>query len=151
MFSTQVYFVLFVSPAVLCLSRVVKVPTGPLIRIEGQSVSIRCNVSNYEGPLEQDFEWSLLVNGKDQVQLVSTFDHTFPDKSVLDRVNSGDISVNKLGDAEAELVIKKVRATDSTIYRCTTPSTDTNPIGNTYADVELNGRFVFILTSMELK
>ncbi|XP_062861901.1 prostaglandin F2 receptor negative regulator-like [Trichomycterus rosablanca] len=130
-------FICLVGFAVLCQSRVVKVPVGPLLSVEGQSVSIRCNVSEYQGPLEQDFEWSLLVNGKDEVRLISTFDPSFPDKSVLDRVNSGDISVGRLGDAEAQLVIKKVRATDSTIYRCTTPSTDTIITGNTYADVEL--------------
>lgn len=34
-------------------ARVVKVSPGPLIRVEGQPVSIRCDVSEYGGPREQ--------------------------------------------------------------------------------------------------
>ncbi|XP_072542110.1 prostaglandin F2 receptor negative regulator [Salminus brasiliensis] len=123
--------------AVLCESRVVKVPTGPLVRVEGQSVSIRCNVSDYQGPRDQDFEWSLILESGD-VQLVSTFDPSYPDSSVKDRVNSGDMTVKKLSDASAELIIRKVRASDSAIYRCSTPSTDSVTTGNYYADVELS-------------
>ncbi|KAG9271382.1 prostaglandin F2 receptor negative regulator-like [Astyanax mexicanus] len=117
------------------LSRVVKVAPGPLVHVEGQTVSIRCNVSDYQGPRDQDFEWSLVLENGD-VQLVSTFDATYPDSSVKDRVNSGDITVKKLSDSSAELTIRKVRASDSAIYRCSTPSTDSVTSGN-YADVEL--------------
>lgn len=31
----------------------VTVPPGPLIRVEGQPVSIRCDVTDYSGPREQ--------------------------------------------------------------------------------------------------
>ncbi|XP_049341064.1 prostaglandin F2 receptor negative regulator-like [Astyanax mexicanus] len=122
--------------AVLCESRVVKVVPGPLVRVEGQTVSIRCNVSDYQGPRDQDFEWSLVLESGD-VQLVSTFDAMYPDSSVKDRVNSGDITVKKLSDSSAELTIRKVRASDSATYRCSTPSTDSVTSGNYYADVEL--------------
>lgn len=114
-------------------------PAGPLVRVEGQSVSIRCDVSEYEGPPEQDFEWSLVVNGQPEVQLVSTFDHSYTDQSMTDRVRSGDISIKKLGDDAAELTILKVRASDSATYRCSTPSTDSSFKGNYNADVELKG------------
>lgn len=130
-------FILIVETALLCESRIVKVPAGPLVRVEGQSVSISCNVTDYEGPPEQDFDWSFIVNGK-ETALISTFDLTFPDKTVLDRINSGEISVTKLKNNEAVLTINKVRASDSTIYRCTTPSTDSVIKGNYFADVELN-------------
>lgn len=120
-------------------------PAGPLVRVEGQSVSIRCDVSNYEGPREQDFEWSLVLGGESAVQLVSTFDHTFTDATMLDRVNSGDISIKKLSDDAAELTIKKVRASDSATYRCSTPSTDSSYSGNYHADVELKGGLLFVL------
>ncbi|XP_072542111.1 prostaglandin F2 receptor negative regulator-like [Salminus brasiliensis] len=130
-------FFILLGAAVLCESRVVKVPTGPLVRVEGQSVSIRCNVSDYQGPRDQDFEWSLILESGD-VQLVSTFDPSYPDSSVKDRVNSGDMTVKKLSDASAELIIRKVRASDSAIYRCSTPSTDSVTTGNYYADVELS-------------
>ncbi|XP_030643039.1 prostaglandin F2 receptor negative regulator [Chanos chanos] len=121
----------------LCEGRVVKVVPGPLVRVEGQAVSIRCDVSNYEGPRDQDFEWLLVPREGNPIQLVSTFDSTYPDRSVLDRVRSGDIAVNKLGDAAAELKIQKVRATDTGTYRCVTPSTDSVASGNYEADVEL--------------
>ncbi|KAK7893188.1 hypothetical protein WMY93_022340 [Mugilogobius chulae] len=35
------------------LSRIVSVPRGPLIRVEGQSISIHCDVVDYSGPDEQ--------------------------------------------------------------------------------------------------
>ncbi|XP_022536112.2 prostaglandin F2 receptor negative regulator [Astyanax mexicanus] len=128
--------IVFAGLAVLCESRVVKVAPGPLVRVEGQTVSIRCNVSDYQGPRDQDFEWSLVLESGD-VQLVSTFDAAYPDSSVKDRVNSGDITVKKLSDSSAELTIRKVRASDSATYRCSTPSTDSVTSGNYYADVEL--------------
>ncbi|XP_065149155.1 prostaglandin F2 receptor negative regulator [Paramisgurnus dabryanus] len=129
--------ILIISLVVVCESRVVKVPPGPLVHVEGQPVSIRCDVSNYEGPSDQDFDWSMIIKVNQQLKIISTFDRTFTDPSVEDRVNSGDISVNKLGDATAELKFKKVRATDSGVYRCSTPSTDSVISGNYYADVEL--------------
>lgn len=125
--------------AVLCESRLVKVPAGPLVCVEGQSVSIRCDVSDYEGPREQDFEWNLVLDSENSVALISTFDQAYTDPSMKDRINSGDISVKKLADDAVELTIKKVRASDSTIYRCSTPSTDSNVKGNYFADVELKG------------
>lgn len=36
-----------------CLARVVTVSPGPLIRVEGQPVSVRCDVNDYGGPREQ--------------------------------------------------------------------------------------------------
>lgn len=114
-------------------------PAGPLVRVEGQSVSIRCDVSDYEGPPEQDFEWSLVLSQQPVVPLISTFDQTFTDQSMMDRVKSGDISIKKLADDAAELTIRKVRASDSATYRCSTPSTDSSFKGNYYADVELKG------------
>ncbi|KAL2081059.1 hypothetical protein ACEWY4_022912 [Coilia grayii] len=122
---------------VLCEGRVVKVPDGPLVRVEGQDVAIRCDVSNYEGPRDQDFEW-MMVQAGNKYQIVSTFDSRFPDATLFrDRVSSGDISIKKLTDSSAELRIKKVRATDSATYQCSTPSTDTVLSGNYEADVEL--------------
>ncbi|KAG1925098.1 immunoglobulin superfamily [Pimephales promelas] len=117
--------------------RVVEVPVGPLVHVEGQAVSIRCNVSNYEGPRQQDFDWSMLQAGGKLLNLISTLDESFIDSSVRDRVNSGDISYEMLADNSVELRFKKVRATDSGVYRCSTPSTDSVISGNYHADVEL--------------
>ncbi|XP_016086592.1 prostaglandin F2 receptor negative regulator [Sinocyclocheilus grahami] len=129
--------ILIIALVSFCEARVVKVPVGPLVHVEGQAVSIRCDVSDYEGPRDQDFEWSLVLAGDKLLSLVSTFDSNFVDPSMRDRVNSGDISYNKLGDAAIELKFKKVRATDSGVYRCSTPSTDSVISGNYQADVEL--------------
>ncbi|KAK2850225.1 hypothetical protein Q7C36_009008 [Tachysurus vachellii] len=131
------FLTLFTALAVLCESRLVKVPAGPLVRVEGQSVSIRCDVSDYEGPPEQDFEWSLMLSSDSSIPLISTFDQTYTDSSMKDRVRSGDISIKKLADDAVELTINKVRASDSTVYRCSTPSTDSSVKGNYFADVEL--------------
>ncbi|KAI4898103.1 hypothetical protein NFI96_015367 [Prochilodus magdalenae] len=129
--------VVFIVLAGLCESRVVKVPGGPLVRVEGQSVSIRCNVSDYEGPRDQEFEWALILDNGAEVPLISTFDPSYPDTTVKARVDSGGISIKKLSDASVELIISKVRATDSGNYRCSTPSTDSVFSGNYNADVEL--------------
>lgn len=42
-----------------CSARVVTVSPGPLIRVEGQPVSIRCDVNDYGGPSEQVMSWRL--------------------------------------------------------------------------------------------
>uniref|UniRef100_A0AAY4C4C4 Ig-like domain-containing protein n=1 Tax=Denticeps clupeoides TaxID=299321 RepID=A0AAY4C4C4_9TELE len=120
----------------LCGGRIVKVPEGPLVRVEGQAVVMRCDVSEYEGPRDQDFEWTV-QQGDKEVQLISTFDSQYPSSVFIDRVRSGDISVKKLSDSSAQLQIKKVRATDSAVYRCHTPSTDNTVSGNYAAEVEL--------------
>ncbi|XP_056611655.1 prostaglandin F2 receptor negative regulator-like [Triplophysa dalaica] len=132
------FLMLVISLLALCESRVVKVPAGPLIRVEGQAVSIHCDVSDYEGPSDQDFDWAMVHSDGKVINIISTtFDSRFTHSLMKDRVNSGDISFNKLGDSSVELKFKKVRATDSGLYRCTTPSTDSVTSGNYFADVEL--------------
>ncbi|KAG7467554.1 hypothetical protein MATL_G00154970 [Megalops atlanticus] len=116
--------------------RVVKVPEGPLIRVEGQAVSVRCDVSDYEGPREQDFEWKVARGGR-SLQLVSTFDPSYSDPSMQDRVDSGDIAVARLADDTVELRIRSVQAADGGVYSCSTISTDSVISGNYEADVEL--------------
>ncbi|XP_028847763.1 prostaglandin F2 receptor negative regulator [Denticeps clupeoides] len=130
------YFSLILSAISVCGGRIVKVPEGPLVRVEGQAVVMRCDVSEYEGPRDQDFEWTV-QQGDKEVQLISTFDSQYPSSVFIDRVRSGDISVKKLSDSSAQLQIKKVRATDSAVYRCHTPSTDNTVSGNYAAEVEL--------------
>lgn len=49
----SVFSFLSVPPAGGCWARVVTVSPGPLIRVEGQPVSIRCEVHDYGGPREQ--------------------------------------------------------------------------------------------------
>uniref|UniRef100_A0A672LD98 Prostaglandin F2 receptor negative regulator-like n=1 Tax=Sinocyclocheilus grahami TaxID=75366 RepID=A0A672LD98_SINGR len=114
----------------------VTVSGGPLLRVEGQPLSIRCDVSEYEGPREQDFEWTV-TRGTETIKVISTFDDRFTDRSLQDRIRSDDISVSRLADNAIELRIQEARVSDSAIYRCSTPSTDSFISGNYEADVQL--------------
>uniref|UniRef100_A0A672LJ53 Prostaglandin F2 receptor negative regulator-like n=1 Tax=Sinocyclocheilus grahami TaxID=75366 RepID=A0A672LJ53_SINGR len=120
----------------LCHCRSVTVSGGPLLRVEGQPLSIRCDVSEYEGPREQDFEWTV-TRGTETIKVISTFDDRFTDRSLQDRIRSDDISVSRLADNAIELRIQEARVSDSAIYRCSTPSTDSFISGNYEADVQL--------------
>ncbi|RXN38815.1 prostaglandin F2 receptor negative regulator-like protein [Labeo rohita] len=120
----------------LCHCRLVTVPTGPLLRVEGQPLSIRCDVSEYEGPREQDFEW-MVTRGMETIKVISTFDERFSERSFQDRIRSGDISVSRLKDNAVELRIQEARISDSATYQCSTPSTDSVISGNYKAAVQL--------------
>uniref|UniRef100_A0A3B4EC77 Ig-like domain-containing protein n=1 Tax=Pygocentrus nattereri TaxID=42514 RepID=A0A3B4EC77_PYGNA len=122
----------------LCLNwaRKVSVPPGPLVRVEGQTLSLRCEVSDYEGPPEQDFDWKA-TRGSETINVISTFDSSFPDQSLKDRVISEDIRVQRLGDSTVELRIRESKVTDSATYTCSTPSTDSVISGNYHANVQL--------------
>ncbi|XP_068447100.1 prostaglandin F2 receptor negative regulator [Clinocottus analis] len=121
-----------------CLARVVKVSPGPLVRVEGQPVSIRCDVSQYSGPREQDFEWMMSrepTSGR--IKIISTFDAGYSHPSLSKRVASGDIDVARIQDNEVELKIAEVKALDAGFYWCQTPSTDSVISGNYEARVQL--------------
>lgn len=113
----------------------------PLLRVEGQPLSIRCDVSDYEGPREQDFDWTV-TRGTESIKVISTLDEAFSDHSFQDRIRSGDISVSRLEDNAVELRIQEARVSDSATYRCSTPSTDSVISGNYDADVQLQGEYV---------
>nr|XP_057907782.1 prostaglandin F2 receptor negative regulator [Doryrhamphus excisus] len=121
-----------------CLARVVTVSPGPLIRVESQPVSIRCDVNDYMGPREQDFEWMMSreANGQ-RVKIISTFDPSYSHPSLSKRVASGDISVMRLQDNVVELKIAEAKSQDAGFYWCQTPSTDSVISGNYEAQVQL--------------
>ncbi|KAL6115246.1 ptgfrn [Pungitius sinensis] len=119
-------------------ARVVQVPPGPLIRVEGQPVSIRCDVTEYSGPREQDFEWmTAREEGGKKLEIISSFDPGYSHQSFSKRVASGDISVVRLQDNEVELKIAEVKVADGGFYWCQTPSTDSVISGNYEARVQL--------------
>ncbi|CAG06668.1 unnamed protein product [Tetraodon nigroviridis] len=121
-----------------CWARVVTVSPGPLIRVEGQPVSIRCDVKDYGGPREQDFEWMMSRDTSGpRIKIISTFDAAYSHPSFSKRVASGDISVVRLDDNEVELKIAEVKALDAGLYWCQTPSTDSVISGNYEARVQL--------------
>ncbi|TKS66488.1 Prostaglandin F2 receptor negative regulator CD9 partner 1 [Collichthys lucidus] len=121
-----------------CSARVVTVSPGPLIRVEGQPVSIKCDVNEYGGPREQDFEWMMSRDANGQrMKIISTFDASYSHPSLSKRVASGDISVVRLMDNEVELKIAEVKELDAGFYWCQTPSTDSVISGNYEAQVQL--------------
>ncbi|XP_070711671.1 prostaglandin F2 receptor negative regulator [Pempheris klunzingeri] len=121
-----------------CLARVVTVSPGPLIRVEGQPVSIRCDVKEYGGPREQDFEWMMSrESAGTRIKIISTFDAGYSHPSLSKRVASGDISVVRLQDNEVELKIAEAKPLDAGFYWCQTPSTDSVISGNYEAQVQL--------------
>ncbi|KAM4538130.1 prostaglandin F2 receptor negative regulator isoform 1-T1 [Fundulus diaphanus] len=121
-----------------CSARVVTVSSGPLTRVEGQPISIRCDVNDYGGPREQDFDWEMSKDAKGKtIKIISTFDSAFSDSSYSKRVASGDISVMRLQDNEVELKIAEVKSQDAGFYFCRTPSTDSVISGNYVAQVQL--------------
>uniref|UniRef100_A0A8C4IYC4 Ig-like domain-containing protein n=2 Tax=Dicentrarchus labrax TaxID=13489 RepID=A0A8C4IYC4_DICLA len=121
-----------------CSARVVMVSPGPLIRVQDQPVSIRCDVKEYMGPREQDFEWQMSRDQSSKpTKIISTFDASYSDASLSKRVASGDISVLRLQDNEVELKIAEVKETDAGFYLCSTPSTDSVISGNYDAQVQL--------------
>ncbi|XP_062831018.1 prostaglandin F2 receptor negative regulator isoform X2 [Anolis carolinensis] len=123
-----------------CHGRIVKVPEGPLVRVEGTEVVIPCNVSQYDGPSEQNFDWEFSTDttqNSNFVHVVSTWDPWFTSTKYQDRVNSMEITLRRNSNDAVELVIGNIYPSDQGMYRCTTPSTDAVVQGNYNAVVEV--------------
>nr|XP_033799199.1 prostaglandin F2 receptor negative regulator [Geotrypetes seraphini] len=113
----------------LCSGRIVKVPSSPLFRVEGTEVIIPCNVSSYDGPSEQNFDWE--ISREDgPIHIVSTWDPEFTDQQYEDRVRNKDIQLKRKSNDAVELQFKNILATDEGEYKCSTPSTDATVDGN---------------------
>lgn len=97
---------------------------------------------NYSPASLQDFEWEVSKDGS-TIKMISTFDSGFSDASFSKRVASGDISVVRLQDNEAELKISELKSQDAGSYICHTPSTDSVISGNYKAEVQLTGKKAF--------
>ncbi|XP_072254589.1 prostaglandin F2 receptor negative regulator [Pyxicephalus adspersus] len=131
--------VLLIAPTLIVAvwSRIVRVPTGPLLRVEGTDVALSCNVSDYEGPKEQNFEWIFSSDSGSKVKVLSTWDDTFTDPELSERVRAGGIQLQRSGNSEAQLWIRQLRVTDEGNYTCSTPSTDATVSGNYEDHVQL--------------
>ncbi|XP_030398321.1 immunoglobulin superfamily member 8 isoform X1 [Gopherus evgoodei] len=123
----------------LCGAREVHLPPGPLFRVEGTAISIPCSVSEYEGPTLQHFEWLLYrpTAPKISIGMVSTRDPSFPYAVFSPRVQSGEVSVQRLRGDAVELRIARLRAEDAGVYECYTPTTDSTYHGNYSSKVVL--------------
>ncbi|XP_029436784.1 immunoglobulin superfamily member 8 isoform X2 [Rhinatrema bivittatum] len=122
-----------------CLAREVHVPQGPLYRVEGTSASIPCNVTEYEGPSLQHFEWFVYRPGAPDISIgiVSTKNPRFFYTVFESRVQSGDVYIHRARGDGVELRIKRLRAEDTGVYECYTPTTDTKYYGSYSHKVEL--------------
>uniref|UniRef100_A0A8D0HUS3 Prostaglandin F2 receptor inhibitor n=1 Tax=Sphenodon punctatus TaxID=8508 RepID=A0A8D0HUS3_SPHPU len=134
----------FFLPA-FCQGRIVTVPAGPLLRVEGTEVTIPCNVSQYDGPSEQNFDWEFsqqayhpqISYAADSVHIASTWDLSFTSQQYKKRVDSGEIKLRRKSNDTVELVIGRIQPIDQGLYKCTTPSTDAIVKGNYNAMVEV--------------
>lgn len=131
----------FFPPGAGCCAREVLVPEGPLYRVAGTAVSIPCNVTGYEGPARQDFEWFLYRPEAPEAALgiVSTRDTRFSYAVFGPRVAAGEVQVQRVRDDAAVLHIARLQAQDAGVYECYTPSTDTRYLGSYSGKVELRG------------
>ncbi|NWW58479.1 IGSF2 protein, partial [Ifrita kowaldi] len=106
--------------------RAVTVQKGPLYRVRGSNVTLWCKVSGYQGPAEQNFQWSIYLPSapEREVQIVSTVDPSFPYAIYTQRVRSRGIFVERLQGDAVLLHITELQDRDAGQYECHTPNTD---------------------------
>ncbi|CAM2111211.1 prostaglandin F2 receptor negative regulator [Caretta caretta] len=119
-----------------CKGRIVRVPKSPLIRVEGTETVIPCNVTDYDGPSEQNFDWEF-SQGTDFVRIVSTWDSSFTSQQYQKRVSSREIVLRRSSNNAVELLIRSIQPIDQGEYKCITPSTDATVQGNYDATVQV--------------
>nr|XP_060626549.1 immunoglobulin superfamily member 3 isoform X1 [Anolis sagrei ordinatus] len=119
--------------------RQVTVQEGPLYRTENSHITIWCKVSGYQGPSEQNFQWSIYLPSapEREVQIVSTMDQSFPYAIYTQRVRSGEIYVEKVQGDSALLHITELQDRDAGEYECHTPTTDERYFGSYSAKMKL--------------
>ncbi|KAG8517594.1 Immunoglobulin superfamily member 2 [Galemys pyrenaicus] len=128
--------------AKLCTGqRQVTVQKGPLYRAEGYPISIGCEVTGYQGPSEQQFQWSVYLPSAptQEVQIVSTSDASFTYAKYGQRVRNKEIYVERLRGDSVLLHISRLLMKDSGEYECYTPNTDDRYYGNYSAKTRLIG------------
>ncbi|KFM04308.1 Immunoglobulin superfamily member 2, partial [Aptenodytes forsteri] len=119
--------------------RVVTVQKGPLYRVRGSHVTLWCKVSGYQGPAEQNFQWSIYLPSapEREVQIVSTVDPSFPYAIYTQRVRSRGIYVERVQGDAVLLHITDLQDRDAGEYECHTPNTDERYFGSYSAKMNL--------------
>ncbi|KAM9565711.1 immunoglobulin superfamily member 3 isoform 6-T6 [Guaruba guarouba] len=119
--------------------RQVMVQEGPLYRTEGSHVTLWCKVSGYQGPSEQNFQWSIYLPSapEREVQIVSTIDPSFPYAIYTQRVRSRGIYVERVQGDAVLLHITDLQERDAGEYECHTPNTDERYFGSYSAKMNL--------------
>ncbi|XP_064008272.1 immunoglobulin superfamily member 2 [Pogoniulus pusillus] len=120
--------------------RVVTVPKGPLYRVRGSHITLWCKVSGYQGPAEQNFQWSIYLPSapEREVQIVSTVDPSFPYAIYTQRVRSRGIYVERVQGDAVLLHIAELQDRDAGQYECHTPNTDQRYFGSYSAKTNLS-------------
>ncbi|NXJ39534.1 IGSF2 protein, partial [Ciconia maguari] len=120
--------------------RVVTVQKGPLYRVRGSHVTLWCKVSGYQGPAEQNFQWSIYLPlaPEREVQIVSTVDPSFPYAIYTQRVRSRGIYVERVQGDAVLLHITELQDRDAGEYECHTPNTDERYFGSYSAKTNLS-------------
>ncbi|NXF79836.1 IGSF2 protein, partial [Sclerurus mexicanus] len=120
--------------------RVVTVQQGPLYRVRGSHVTLWCKVSGYQGPAEQNFQWSIYLPSapEREVQIVSTVDPSFPYAIYTQRVHSWGIFVERVQGDAVLLHITELQDRDAGEYECHTPNTDERYFGSYSAKTNLS-------------
>ncbi|KAF1579203.1 Immunoglobulin superfamily member 2, partial [Eudyptes moseleyi] len=120
--------------------RVVTVQKGPLYRVRGSHVTLWCKVSGYQGPAEQNFQWSIYLPSapEREVQIVSTVDPFFPYAIYTQRVRSRGIYVERVQGDAVLLHITDLQDWDAGEYECHTPNTDERYFGSYSAKTNLS-------------
>ncbi|NXF30558.1 IGSF2 protein, partial [Nyctibius bracteatus] len=120
--------------------RVVTVQKGPLYRVRGSHVTLWCKVSGYQGPVEQNFQWSIYLPSapEREVQIVSTVDPSFPYAIYTQRVHSRGIYVERVQGDAVLLHITELQDWDAGVYECHTPNTDERYFGSYSAKTNLS-------------
>ncbi|NWZ95293.1 IGSF2 protein, partial [Nesospiza acunhae] len=119
--------------------RLVTVQEGPLYRVRGSHVTLWCKVSGYQGPAEQNFQWSIYLPSapEREVQIVSTVDPSFPYAIYTQRVRGRGIFVERLQGDAVLLHITELQERDAGQYECHTPNTDERYFGSYSAKTTL--------------
>ncbi|XP_051636220.1 immunoglobulin superfamily member 3 isoform X5 [Manacus candei] len=119
--------------------RQVTVQEGPLYRTEGSHVTLWCKVSGYQGPAEQNFQWSIYLPSapEREVQIVSTVDPSFPYAIYTQRVRGRGIYVERVQGDAVLLHITELQDRDAGEYECHTPNTDERYFGSYSAKMNL--------------
>lgn len=119
-----------------------RIQEGPLYRVIDTPISILCNVSGYEGPPTQNFEWFMYrPDAPDiSISIASTKDPDFSYAVFSSRVHQGDIFIRRLGGDSSALHIQQLRLEDEGVYECYTPTTDSRYLGSYSAKVALKGK-----------
>ncbi|XP_064921348.1 immunoglobulin superfamily member 3 isoform X2 [Columba livia] len=119
--------------------RQVTVQEGPLYRTEGSHITLWCKVSGYQGPAEQNFQWSIYLPSapEREVQIVSTVDPSFPYAIYTQRVRGRGIYVERVQGDAVLLHITELQDRDAGEYECHTPNTDERYFGSYSAKMNL--------------